>query len=209
MGEGPHGGPHHGHGHRGPRGHHHGPPPPPTGIPQLDAILGNLANNPYAQQAREFFERMQNQGNPPDAARDANNNNESSSDEEDMEVSFQPPVDLFDQPRQWVIHIAVPGAKKEDVGVNWDTDRSVLSISGVVHRPGDEAFLSSIVSSERAVGLFSREVRLPPVEGHANENGKDEVDADGIVAKMEDGVLVVTVPKVEKGWTEVRKVGIE
>lgn len=139
-----------------------------------------------------------------------NNQNETSDNEDGMEnVSFQPPVDVFDQAHQWVIHMALPGAKKEDVGVNWDTDRSILSISGVVYRPGDEEFLQSLFSGERAVGLFGRDVRLP-LKGHeGGENGKDEVDAENIVAKMEDGVLVVTVPKIEKGWTDVKKVGVE
>jgi HSP20 family protein len=68
-----------------------------------------------------------------------------------------------------------------------------------------------LVQGERRVGEFAREVRLPPKTWAAvDENGReDEIDADGITAKMEDGVLVVTVPKVEKEWTEIRKVDIE
>lgn len=150
---------------------------------------------------REFLERAQG----------ANNNRtrgagEGSGDEAD-DNSFTPPVDLFEQTDRWVLHFALPGAKKEDVGVNWDADRSVLSVSGVVHRPGDEEFISGLVSGERSVGLFSREVGLPPA-GQDKGDSKEEVNAEGIVAKMEDGVLVVTVPKVERGWTEVRKVDI-
>ncbi|KAG8164772.1 hypothetical protein KVR01_005047 [Diaporthe batatas] len=149
-----------------------------------------FAGHPFAQRMREFLER-------------ANNNNNNNDDD----GSFTPPVDLFEQPDRWVLHLALPGAKKEDVGVNWDADRSVLSVSGVVHRPGDEDFISGMVSGERSVGLFSREVGLPPA-GQDKGDSKEEVNAEGIVAKMEDGVLVVTVPKVERGWTEVRKVDI-
>lgn len=106
----------------------------------------------------------------------------------------------------------MPGAKKEDTGVNWDADRSLLTVSGVVYRPGDEEFLKALVSGERRVGLCSREVRLPPVGaafGETGEASKEEVDADGIVAKMEDGILIVTVPKIEKSWTDVKRVEIE
>lgn len=156
---------------------------------------------------REFLERAQGQG--------ANNNNRtrgagsgSGDDMADDDNSFTPPVDLFEQPDRWVLHFALPGAKKEDVGVNWDADRSVLSVSGVVHRPGDEEFIRGLVSGERSVGLFSREVGLPPAGQDIKGDSKEEVNAEGIVAKMEDGVLVVTVPKVERGWTEVRKVDI-
>jgi len=35
------------------------------------------------------------------------------------------------------------------------------------------------------------------------------VDGDAISAKLEDGVLIVTVPKVEKEWTEVKRVDIQ
>lgn len=129
-----------------------------------------------------------------------------------MDATITPPLDLFNQPDRWVLHLAMPGAKKEDTAVNWDADRSVLSISGVVYRPGDEEFQKALVTGERRVGLFSREVRLPPAGaalGETGEASKEEVDAEGILAKMEDGILIVTVPKVEKDWTDVKRVEIE
>ncbi|ROW18294.1 hypothetical protein VPNG_00364 [Cytospora leucostoma] len=132
-----------------------------------------------------------------------------SGDEKENESSFTPPLDLFEQTDRWVLHIAVPGAKKEDVGVSWDADRSVLSVSGVVHRPGDEEFLKGLKSGERSTGLFSRDVKLPPAEGEKKESSKEEVNVEAIEAKMEDGILIVTVPKIEKGWTEVKKVDIQ
>ncbi|KAH8788530.1 HSP20-like chaperone [Diaporthe sp. PMI_573] len=207
----------------GPHGHPHHPPPPPppphgphaprdgpgaAGSPlDFGPWAASLAGHPFAQRMREFLERAQGQG--------ANNNNRtrgagsgSGDDMADDDNSFTPPVDLFEQPDRWVLHFALPGAKKEDVGVNWDADRSVLSVSGVVHRPGDEEFIRGLVSGERSVGLFSREVGLPPAGQDIKGDSKEEVNAEGIVAKMEDGVLVVTVPKVERGWTEVRKVDI-
>jgi HSP20 family protein len=119
--------------------------------------------------------------------------------------SFTPPVDIFDTEKAYILHVSLPGAKKEDIGVNWDADRSLLNIAGVIHRPGDEEFLNTIASSERKVGMFERNVTLPPDGSERPE----EVDASGISAKMEDGILVITVPKVEKEWTEIRKVDIE
>jgi HSP20 family protein len=103
-----------------------------------------------------------------------------------------------------VLHVALPGAKKEDVGVNFDSDKGELNVAGVVYRHGDEEFLKTLSQSERKVGVFERTVKLPPVGEE-----KEEVDGDAITAKMEDGVLIVTVPKVEKEWTEVKKVDIE
>ncbi|KAK0730509.1 HSP20-like chaperone [Lasiosphaeris hirsuta] len=191
----------HGHGHGHP---HHGPPPfgpfgpfSGTGGPlDFNGMMTAFAHHPYAQRVREYVERAKAQ------AQGARNNDGEGA----AEQTFTPPVDIFSTRNGWTLHIAVPGAKKEDIGVHWDADQSTLTVSGVVHRPGDEEFLSGMLSSERRVGLFERKIQLPPAEG--NEN-KDEVDGDHISAKMEDGVLVVVVPKVEKEWTEVKKVDIE
>ena len=124
--------------------------------------------------------------------------------ETDAENTFTPPVDVFSTPTAYILHVALPGAKKEDVGVNWDAEKGVLNLAGVVYRKGDEEFLKTLSQSERKVGVFDRSVKLPPGEAE-----KEEVDGDMITAKLEDGVLVVTVPKVEKEWTEVKRVDIQ
>ena len=195
-----HDGPHHGPGHHGPgrhgrRGgwggphHHRGPPPPFPGGPAFDfsALLGSLSAHPLAQAFRNFTEGAGQQ-----------------SGETDAENTFTPPVDVFSTPTAYILHVALPGAKKEDVGVNWDAEKGVLNLAGVVYRKGDEEFLKTLSQSERKVGVFDRSVKLPPGEAE-----KEEVDGDMITAKLEDGVLVVTVPKVEKEWTEVKRVDIQ
>lgn len=172
--------------------------PPPYGrsgnqgpFPFDPSTLRDLFNNhPLAQTLRDWAEQAAG----------------ATSDSSDSSDSFRPPLDLFESDTEYVLHVALPGAKKEDVGVHWDPEAGNLRIAGVVHRPGDEAFLQGMRSSERRVGMFERTVKLPPGENKK----KDEVDGDGISAKMEDGVLVVRVPKVEKDeWTEIRKVDIE
>lgn len=115
---------------------------------------------------------------------------------------FTPPADIFDTPDAYVVHVSLPGAKKEDVGVNWDADKSELNIAGVIYRPGDEEFLKTLALNERKVGVFDRKVKLGSKANPAN------VDADGIAAKMEDGVLLVTIPKTEE-FVDVKKVDIE
>jgi len=117
-------------------------------------------------------------------------------------TSFTPPLDLFTTPTTYTLHIALPGAKKEDVGVNYSATTSTLTISGVVYRPGNEEFLATMTSSERRVGMFEREVVLKGDDG-------GEVDADGITAKIEDGILIVTVPRVEKEWEDIKTVEID
>lgn len=123
----------------------------------------------------------------------------------DTENSFVPPIDVFTTEDAYVLHIALPGAKKEDVGVHWDAEKGILSMAGVVYRQGDEKFLASLTKKERKVGAFERTMKLP-----LNEEDKSEIDGDNIAAKLEDGVLVVTVPKLEKeeSWTEIKRVDI-
>jgi HSP20 family protein len=206
---------HHGHhGPRGPRGFggrgrgghrggwgHHGhkePPPPGPGGFDLSGLFESLSAHPLAQAFRNYAEQA-------GAGAGAQRSGETLVPEDtDNENSFTPPIDVFSTEKQYVLHVSLPGAKKEDVGVNWDEDKGVLNLAGVVYRHGDEEFLQTLAQSERKVGVFERTVKLPP----GNEE-KEEIDGDDITAKLEDGVLVVTVPRVEKEWTEVKRVDIE
>ncbi|KAG8529935.1 uncharacterized protein KY384_005416 [Bacidia gigantensis] len=115
---------------------------------------------------------------------------------------FAPEADIFDTEDGFVVHVSLPGAKKEDVGVNWDADKSELNIAGVIYRPGDEAFLKTLALDERKVGVFERSVKLGSRERPAL------VDSESISAKMENGVLIISIPKMEKDFVEVKKVDI-
>lgn len=131
-----------------------------------------------------------------DADKPHNDNNANSKD-------FTPPADVFDTEDAYMVHISLPGAKKEDVGVNWDADKSELSVAGVIYRPGDEDFLKTLALDERKVGVFERKVRL------GSRALPAQVDAEAIGAKMEDGVLIVTIPKLDREYVEIKKVDIE
>lgn len=124
--------------------------------------------------------------------------------EKSGDETFTPEVDIFDTPSSFTLHISLPGAKKEDIGVSWDAEKSEISIGGVIYRPGDEEFLKTLALDERKVGAFERKVRL------GSRANPAMVDVEGISARMEDGVLTVEVPKVGKeGFVEVRRVDVE
>ena len=207
-----------GFGHRGRHGHGHGfrgfynhpyfnpqgaagSPPAynPAEAQSFAAMMNGFANHPFVQNIRQYAENMRNQATTARGETAGENDYDLAGDE-----NFTPPVDIFDTANNWTIHVALPGAKKEDIAVNWDADKSSLVLSGVVYRQGDEAFQAGMVSGERKVGLFERSIKLPP----PGRDEKEEADGSGITAKLEDGILVVIVPKVEKEWTEVRKVDI-
>jgi len=123
---------------------------------------------------------------------------------EDRTEDFKPDVDVFDTESAFVVHASLPGAKKEDIAINWDAEKSELGVTGVTFRPGDEEFLKTLAMDERKVGAFERKVRLGSRAQPAH------VDVDAISAKLEEGILVVTVPKMmEKDYVEVKKVDIE
>ena len=87
--------------------------------------------------------------------------------------------------------------------MNWDAEKSELSVAGVIYRPGSEELLKTLALDERKVGVFERKIRL------GSRASPAQVEADGIHAKMEDGVLIVTIPKEDKDFVDVKKVDIE
>lgn len=116
---------------------------------------------------------------------------------------FTPEMDVFDTETSFVVHVSLAGVKKEDVGVSWDAEKSELSVAGVIHRPGDEEFLKTFAMGDRKVGPFEKKIRL------GSRANPAQVDADLITAKLEDGVLRVDVPKLDKDYIEIKKVDIE
>ncbi|KAI4096686.1 MAG: hypothetical protein LQ344_000826 [Seirophora lacunosa] len=157
---------------------------------------GGWGNDLDLNKIAEFFASQFN-------TEDNKKENESNSSGGGAPKDFSPPADIFDTEDNYVVHVSLPGAKKEDVGVNWDADKSELSVAGVVYRPGDEDFLKTLALDERQVGVFERKVRL------GSRASPAAVDEDGMSAKMEDGVLMVTIPKKDAGYVEVKKVDIE
>lgn len=198
-------------GHRGRHGHgphgHRGPPPfgaAPGGMGAFDLgpIFEALQNHPIGQ--HPWAQALRNLAEQGGLAGDGQRSGETAVPEDADDETFIPPVDVFSTEKSYILHIALPGAKKEDVGVNFDSDKGVLTVAGVVYRRGDEEFLKTLTTSERKVGMFERTIKLPP-----GGEEKEEVDGDAITAKLEDGVLVVNVPKIEKDWTEIKTVDIE
>ncbi|KAI3793272.1 hypothetical protein L1987_35888 [Smallanthus sonchifolius] len=89
----------------------------------------------------------------------------------------------------------VPGLKKEEVKVEVEDDR-VLQISGERNKESEEKG-DTWHRVERSSGKFVRRFRLP-------ENAK----VDEVKAAMENGVLTVTVPKVEVKKPDVKSIQI-
>ncbi|XP_055811723.1 17.4 kDa class I heat shock protein-like [Solanum dulcamara] len=104
-------------------------------------------------------------------------------------------IDWKETPEAHVFKVDVPGIKKEEVKVEVE-EGSILQISGERSREQEEKS-DQWHRMERSSGKFLRRFRLP-------ENAK----TGEIKAAMENGVLTVTVPKVEEKKPEVKAIDI-
>nr|DAD42907.1 TPA_asm: hypothetical protein HUJ06_001137 [Nelumbo nucifera] len=104
-------------------------------------------------------------------------------------------IDWKETPEAHVFKADLPGLKKEEVKVELEEGR-ILQISGERSREHEEKN-DKWHRMERSSGKFLRRFRLP-------ENAR----ADQVKAAMENGVLTVTVPKVEVKKPEVKAIEI-
>jgi HSP20 family protein len=97
---------------------------------------------------------------------------------------FLPATDLVEIDDHFVLRADLPGVEEKDVKI--ELEDNVLTISGerkAEHEQRDEGYYRI----ERAHGQFARSLTLP--EG---------VNAEGIVARFDRGVLEVKIPKPEQ-----------
>ncbi|KRM04724.1 MAG: Hsp20/alpha crystallin family protein [Liquorilactobacillus ghanensis] len=93
-------------------------------------------------------------------------------------------TDIKETKDAYQVKIDMPGFDKKNIHINYDND--VLSIFGRRDSFSDESDKEgNTVYSERSYGEFSRQYNLP------------DVDRDKVSAKYDNGVLSLTLPKVE------------
>lgn len=109
--------------------------------------------------------------------------------------TWAPRVDFLEQDNQYVVEVEAPGINKDDITISLEEGQ--LLISGTknsqreVKNENDHYY-----RRESYTGTFSRVIRLP-----------QSVDEDNISASMQNGVLVITLPKSIGAVT--RKIDIE
>ena len=102
---------------------------------------------------------------------------------EDSFGAWAPPVDIFERQDQLVIRAEVPGIHKEDMDVR--IENGVLTLHGERKEEKETKEVNAHLM-ERVYGSFTRSFSLPTT-----------VDPTKVTAVYKDGVLEVTVPKVE------------
>jgi len=95
-------------------------------------------------------------------------------------LAWMPALEIFERDGQLVIRTELPGVKKEQLRIDAEPGRLVLS----GERSQDvEQTVANFFRSERRYGSFRRVVLLP-----------DGADAEHTKATFNDGVLEITVP---------------
>lgn len=93
-----------------------------------------------------------------------------------------PRIDVSESENAYAIKAEMPGVKKEDVKVSIDGPR--VTIEAEVKREDEKREGENVVMSERSVRKYLRSFLLPT-----------EVDDSAAAARLEDGILALTLPK--------------
>ncbi len=102
----------------------------------------------------------------------------------DYGLTFSPRVDIIELEDKINFEVELAGVKKEDVKILLEDN--VLTVNGEKKDLSKDQKEKKILRSERYFGNFKRLFRLP-----------EDINADGIEAKFEDGILTISVPKAE------------
>lgn len=91
-------------------------------------------------------------------------------------------MDVSEQPKAFAVHAELPGVKKEDIHVHVDGNQ--VSITAEVKQEKEVKEGDRVLRAERYFGQVSRSFQLA-----------QDIDDSQAVAKFNDGVLELTLPK--------------
>jgi HSP20 family protein len=104
-----------------------------------------------------------------------------------VQRGFHPATDILETPSGIIIKLEVPGVDYQDIQVNMEGNDLIISGKRELGRedPAEE-----FVRIERGFGDFKRVFRMPA-----------KLDSSTIQAKLESGVLTITMPMEHSGRT--------
>ncbi len=97
-------------------------------------------------------------------------------------VNFMPQADIVERDKQYELRMSLPGIKKEDVKISLDGE--LLTVEGERKSDSSEEGVK-LLKREISYGKFSRSFTL------------DRIDSAKIEAAFENGILTITLPKLE------------
>jgi HSP20 family protein len=101
-----------------------------------------------------------------------------------MGTTKSPAMNIAEYENELVVTAELPGVKKDQVKVTYEN--GILTVDGQ-RKPNDPPKDAEVLLNELQIRDFSRSIRI-----------NVEVDANNIIAELEDGILSVTLPKKEE-----------
>jgi HSP20 family protein len=101
-----------------------------------------------------------------------------------MRTTKSPAMDIAEHENELVVTAELPGVKKDQVKVTFEN--GILTVDGQ-RKPYETPKDAQLLLNEMQIRDFSRSIRI-----------NVEVDVNNITAELEDGILSVTLPKMEE-----------
>lgn len=111
--------------------------------------------------------------------------------------TFVPAADIYSTEGEYKVYLSLPSVDKETIELTYDPNTRDLVIAGTLVRPAafaeldEEALQNVLIQRERKTGKFERKLKIPRGEG-------ERIRFEEAAAKFDNGVLELTLPKVEK-----------
>lgn len=108
---------------------------------------------------------------------------------------FEPEIEVREEADHFLVRADLPGIRKEDIDIS--VTENVVTLKGE-RKAESERKEKNYFYSERVYGAFSRTIELPA-----------EIEAEKVRASYKDGVLELTLPKVESAKPKQIKVEVK
>jgi HSP20 family protein len=112
-----------------------------------------------------------------------------------MPSAWRPMTDIYETKDAYVFKVELPGFKKEDIKVEFSNETLVLRGE---RKQEEEVKNENCHRLERSYGMFERSFNIPK-----------NVDAKKIDASLKDGILLLTIPKVEEAKTKAIPISVK
>ena len=103
------------------------------------------------------------------------------------DIDFSPKTNIVEKEDQFMVSLALPGMKKDDIKIAIEENKLVVSGE---RKAEERTETDKFHRVEMSYGKFARSFRLPK-----------NINRDAIDAKFEDGMLNLTLPKMEEEKT--------
>ena len=108
-----------------------------------------------------------------------------------------PAINVKENDKEYDVEVAAPGARKEDFNVNLDNDGNLVIKMEHKDEKKDENKKEHYLRREFSYSNYEQALTLP-----------EDVEKDKIEAKVNNGVLHITLPRTQKAEKETKRIEV-